>query len=66
MKIFIEREKKTIEYKLEKPKPLIEILKDLNIHLESVILVKNDTICLEEELVENNDEIKLLSVISGG
>ena len=55
MEIFIERENKTIEIELEKPKPILEILKELNIQLESVILVRNDSICLEEELVENED-----------
>ncbi len=66
MEIFVERDNKTIEHKLEKETPLNSILKELKISSESVILVKNDEICLEDELVCDSDKVKLLSVISGG
>ena len=66
MDIFIERENKTIKYELKKSQKIIEILKELNITLESVILIKNDEIALEDEIVKNTDKLKLLSVVSGG
>lgn len=66
MELYIERDDKTLQIEIAKPTPIKEILQQNSISLESVILVKNDGICLEDELVENKDSIKLLSVISGG
>ncbi len=66
MEVFIEKDNKTINYKIENSKSLKEILNELKISLESVILVKNDEICLEDSVVKNGDKIKLLSVVSGG
>ena len=66
MEIFLEKEKKTIKIKIKEKKTLKEILKELNISLNSVILVKNDEICLEEEILSDKDKIKILSVVSGG
>lgn len=66
MEIFLEKDNKTVNLKINEPKLLKNILNELNITLESVILIKNDEICLEDELVSNEDKIKLLSVVSGG
>lgn len=66
MKIYIERENNTKEVSLKKPTELNKILKSMDIPLESVILIKNGDICLEDEIVEDKDEVKLLSVVSGG
>ena len=66
MKVYIEETGTTREITIENPQPLKELLKQLNISNESVILVKNNTIVLEDEIIENTDEIKLLTVISGG
>lgn len=66
MEIFIEKDNKTIKIKLEKSKKLIDILNELNITKESIILVKNGEIALEETLVEDKDNLKILSVVSGG
>ena len=66
MKVYIEETDTTQEIAIENPQPLKELLKQLNISNESVILVKNNTIVLEDEIIENADEIKLLTVISGG
>lgn len=66
MEIFIEKNNETINFNLEKSKKLIEILDELNITKESIILIKNDEIVLEDTKVENTDKIKILSVVSGG
>lgn len=66
MKIYFERENKTIEKRLIKTVTLKELLNKLNISNESVILVKNNNIVLEDETITDEDEVKLLSVISGG
>ncbi len=66
MEIYIEKENTTKQIKLEKNEKIKEVLKELGISINSVILVKNDTICLEDETVSDEDKIKILSVVSGG
>jgi sulfur carrier protein ThiS len=66
MKIFIEKDNFHKEIKLKEIKTLKEVLFDLDISINSVILVKNGEVCLEEEEVKDTDEIKILSVVSGG
>jgi sulfur carrier protein ThiS len=65
MKIFIEKEDKTIELKSKKIDGKSLLLK-LKINSSSVILVKNDEVVLEDEIFENGDDVKILSVVSGG
>ena len=64
MKVFIEKDKKLLE--LDKDCTGTELLKELNINPSTVLLVKNNEIVLTEELLTINDDIKILSVISGG
>ncbi len=66
MKVFIERENSTKTISLDKEINCRELLKDLKISRESVILVKNGNVCLEDEVLEDSDELKILSVVSGG
>ena len=66
MEIYLERENKTIEFNIETPISCKAVLNQLDISLESVILLKNDEICLEDELVSQKDSLKILSVVSGG
>ncbi len=64
MKVFIEKENKQVV--LDKEYTAKELLVELNINATTVILVKNnETILLDEKLSED-DEIKILSVVSGG
>lgn len=66
VKIYIEKDDKTIIFKLEQPIVVKEILKKLDISIESVIIQKNGNICLEDSVVSQEDELRLLSVVSGG
>jgi len=67
MKIYLEKEDKTINFKLLKKKMILkEILDELNISTNSIILVKNDKITLDDSVVEESDDLKILSVVSGG
>lgn len=61
MEIYIEKENKNIskEVKFE------SILRDLSISKESVLLVKNGKVFLENELVSNSDKLKVLYFVSG-
>ncbi len=64
MKIFIEKtnERKEITFSGNG----IELCDKLNINLETIIIVRNGSIITEDILLEDSDEIELLSVISGG
>ncbi len=68
MEIFIEKENRKVSYDIKEGENKIikDILSDLNISLESVLIVKNKQIVLEDEKVNNNDRLKILSVVSGG
>lgn len=63
MKVYVEKQDKLLE--LEK-KSVKELLDDLKINPNTVIIVRNNEIVLEDEQLDDNDEIKILSVISGG
>ena len=66
MEVFIEKNNETKKIILNKKVKFNKILDEMGISLESVILVKNGEVCLEDEEVSNDDKIKLLSVVSGG
>lgn len=68
MKVFNEKENKTIKFDLSKIKDQtgVGLLKELNINPSSILLIKNDEVILPEEILDDKDEIKILSVISGG
>jgi len=61
--VFIERENKTEKIKAKNVKEAMQIL---NINPETVLIVRNNELILPEENLNDKDEIKLLSVISGG
>ena len=66
IKIFVDRENlnKTIE--LENNILVSDLLKKLNINPVTVIVSRNNELILEDEKLNNNDEVRILSVISGG
>ena len=64
--VFIDRENKNSTLELNNNTLLIDLLKKLNINPVSVIVSRNNELMLEDEKLKNNDEIKILSVISGG
>lgn len=45
---------------------LSDLMKVLKVNPETVLCVKNGEVVTEDETVENNDEVRFLSVISGG
>lgn len=64
MEVNIERteEKKQLEFEGS----VAELLKKLNINPETVVVIKNNTMVTDEEMLENKDEVHILSIISGG
>ena len=66
MKIFLEKDNKTIDFEITEEKLILDVLKELDIAIESVIILKNDQVTIEEDSVVNTDSLKVLSVVSGG
>jgi len=65
IKVFNEKENlhQTVEFTGKNVK---ELLKQIDINSETVLIVKNDEVVTVDEPLQNNDVVKLLSVISGG
>ena len=63
VKVFIERfnENKELE-----ASDVNELFNKLNINPETIIVVRNNEIILNDSKLNKRDEVKLLSVISGG
>ena len=64
MKIFIEREKKTLKKNFKGKVQDLLLLLDINPN--NVLVVKEDELMTEDDDLSNNDFVKILSVISVG
>ena len=61
--VFIERQNVTKEVDVE---DITDLLKQLQINPDTVLISVNDKLVTSKALLKENDQIKLLSVISGG
>ena len=66
LKIFYDRENKEKTIILCDNLTVKDLLARLNINPVTVIVSKNNEIILEDEKLKENDDIKIISVISGG
>lgn len=64
MNIFIESENKNTKIKFTGT--ATQLLKTLKINSETVLIAKNNELITEDEKLSDKDEVKILSVISGG
>ncbi|MBN1646235.1 MoaD/ThiS family protein [Candidatus Woesearchaeota archaeon] len=64
MKVYIERSKQTKV--MDFNGKAIDLLKKLDILVEEVLIARNNEIVTEDVMLKNDDEVKILSVISGG
>lgn len=64
MKVFIERENSTKQLKFKGT--VSKLLKQLKLNPAAVLVAKNDVLVTEDDTLSDKDEIKILSVISGG
>lgn len=64
MKLFIEKQKKNMMIKFSGTGS--ELLKKLKINPQDILLIKNDVLISEDDKIKDSDEIKILSVVSGG
>ena len=63
VKVFIERKNKKLNVDA---KDIDGLIKKLSINREEVIIVKNNELTPRNEKLKDSDEVKFLSVISGG
>lgn len=64
MRVHIDREHKTQELSFSgKAKHL---LSQLNINVETVVITRNGTLITEEDMLKDTDDVKIISVVSGG
>ena len=68
MKVYIEKDDRSLNVKVSKTEKIDgkSLLEKLEINPSSVILVKNNEVVLEDELLTEKDDVKILSVVSGG
>lgn len=64
MKIFIERENKTKALKFNGK--VSKLLHQLKLNPSAVLVAKNGALVTEDDSLSDRDEVKILSVISGG
>ena len=64
MKIFIERENKTRTLKFSGK--VSKLLKQLNLTPSAVLVARDGTLVTEDDTLADKDNVKILSVISGG
>ena len=66
LKVFYDRENKDETVEFDKAITVKGLLKKMNINPVTVIVSKNSSIITEDEKLDDNDDIKIISVISGG
>lgn len=64
MDIFIERTKE--ERSIDFSGSATDLLKKLDITAQEVLIIRNGTLVTEDEELDSSDNIRLLSVVSGG
>ena len=66
IKVFVDKESKNLELEFERDSSIKDILNQLKINPETVIISRDNELVMEGEKLNDLDEIKILSVISGG
>lgn len=63
MKVFLERENKNTNLKA---KSVSDLLNKLKLNPATVLVIKNNVLVTEQEKLIESDDIKIISVVSGG
>lgn len=66
IKVFIQRAGETKLLELGENSRVEDLLKTLGISPSEIVPVKNGVIVTEREILQEGDEVRLLSVVSGG
>ena len=64
--VLVERTNKTYHFDEQEFKTAKDILKELNESINAVIITVNNEVVLEEYELQEGDDMKILSVVSGG
>jgi len=64
--VYLDRENKNVNLGLDDNSIVADLLKKLDINPVTVIVSRNNELILEDERLNDKDELKILSVISGG
>ena len=64
--VFIDRQSKNNKIELKENLLVKDLLDKLKINPVTVIVARNNEVIPEDEKLNENDEIKILSVVSGG
>ncbi|MBI2660357.1 MoaD/ThiS family protein [Candidatus Woesearchaeota archaeon] len=64
--VFIDRENRNASLELENNSVVLDLLDKLEINPVTVIVSRNNELILEDERLNDNDDLRILSVISGG
>ena len=64
--VFLDRNNLNKILQLKYDSIVLDLLKELKINPVTVIVSRNNELILEDEKLKNNDELRILSVISGG
>ena len=64
--VFVDKDNRNAIIELVGSTKVRDLLMKLNINPVTVIVSRNNELILEDEKLNHNDEIKILSVISGG
>ncbi len=65
MKVYLERENKNLNLRIKEIK-VDSLLEQLKINKSTVLVVRNDELVAGSIILKDKDEIRILSVISGG
>jgi len=66
LKVFYDRESREKTIELGNNATIKDLLKKMEINPVTVIVSKNNDVVLEDEKLKEKDDIKIISVISGG
>ena len=66
IKTYLERTKKTTTVSLPDASTVKDLLAKLSLNPVTVLVVRKGTVLIEDQPLQDKDEIKILSVVSGG
>ncbi|MBT4577116.1 hypothetical protein HOB91_02185 [Candidatus Woesearchaeota archaeon] len=66
IKVYLERDEKTLEIESSGIKTISDLLKKLEINPITVVVTKNNEVSIEQTEISSKDIIKIISVVSGG
>ena len=66
IKVYLERDEKTLEIESKGIKTISDLLLKLKINPITVVVTKNNEVSIEQTKITSKDIIKIISVVSGG